>query len=170
MARPKLGESDSKRLQMVITEAELEAVDKWQHANRVASRSEAIRRLVQIGLSADREIVGAIKNSTHVLSRLTKVGFQAQDAAGNAEEGNRENVIQTLTSIADEIARIRIVQDDATDSLFDLLGEIGPMRNADKFDDLADAIKKIRDSRTDAELRRTLFQQTFGAPQGKDDE
>lgn len=53
MARPKLGEGESKRLQMVITEAEVEAIDTWQHANRVPSRSEAIRRLIAIGLSLD---------------------------------------------------------------------------------------------------------------------
>lgn len=55
MARPRLGDSQSKRLQMVITEAELDAIDVWQHANRIASRSEAIRRLVQIGLALDHE-------------------------------------------------------------------------------------------------------------------
>ncbi|ESZ11465.1 hypothetical protein X735_25780 [Mesorhizobium sp. L2C085B000] len=50
MARPKLGESESKRLQMVITEDELQAIEDWRFANRVQSKSEAIRRLVQIGL------------------------------------------------------------------------------------------------------------------------
>lgn len=56
MARPKLGESDSKRLQMVITEDELAAISEWQHSNRVASKSEAIRRLCQIGLLVDQEL------------------------------------------------------------------------------------------------------------------
>lgn len=50
MARPKLGDSDSKRLQMVITEDELKAIEDWRFAERVQSKSEAIRRLVQIGL------------------------------------------------------------------------------------------------------------------------
>lgn len=53
MARPRLGESASKRLQMVITEDELEAIDEWQHDRRIASRSEAIRRLCQIGMIFD---------------------------------------------------------------------------------------------------------------------
>jgi hypothetical protein len=50
MARPKLGASDSKRLQMVITEDELKAIEDWQFENRVPSKSEAIRRLCQIGV------------------------------------------------------------------------------------------------------------------------
>jgi len=54
MARPKLGkgDSESKRLQIVITESELSAIDDWRFANRISSRSEAIRRLVQQALSA----------------------------------------------------------------------------------------------------------------------
>lgn len=53
MARPRLGDSDSKRLQMVITEDELAAIDDWRFANRVSTRSEAIRRLVQLGIQSD---------------------------------------------------------------------------------------------------------------------
>lgn len=52
MARPKLGDGESVRLQMVITPAEIDSIDEWQHQNRVPSRSEAIRRLIQIGLEA----------------------------------------------------------------------------------------------------------------------
>jgi len=50
MARPKLGDSESKRLQMVITEDEVKAIDDWQFANRVPTRSEAIRRLCRMAL------------------------------------------------------------------------------------------------------------------------
>jgi hypothetical protein len=53
MARPRLGDSESKRLQMVITEDELAAIDEWQHANKVASRSEAIRRLCRVGMELE---------------------------------------------------------------------------------------------------------------------
>lgn len=56
MARPRLGDSETKRLQMVITEDELGAIDAWQHANHISSRSEAIRRLCQIGLFSSRYI------------------------------------------------------------------------------------------------------------------
>lgn len=53
MARPKLGESESKRLQMVITEDELTAIDNWRFPNRIGTRSEAIRRLCQIGIGLE---------------------------------------------------------------------------------------------------------------------
>ncbi|MFI0844402.1 hypothetical protein [Mesorhizobium sp. IMUNJ 23232] len=50
MPRPKLGKSDSERLQMVITKEELEAIDAWRYQNRVPSKSEAIRRLCALAL------------------------------------------------------------------------------------------------------------------------
>lgn len=50
MARPKLGDSESKRLQMVITDDELKAIDDWRFENRIENRSEAIRRLCQIAI------------------------------------------------------------------------------------------------------------------------
>ncbi|PRD40665.1 hypothetical protein C5748_25715 [Phyllobacterium phragmitis] len=56
MARPKLGETDTERMQLKITRAEIEAIDDWRFANRVPSRSEAVRRLVQIGIQSDESL------------------------------------------------------------------------------------------------------------------
>ena len=50
MARPKLGDSDTARLHIKITADEIEAIEDWRFPNRVPSRSEAVRRLIQIGL------------------------------------------------------------------------------------------------------------------------
>lgn len=53
MGRPTLGDSPSMRLQMKIMADEIDAIDDWRYANRVPSRSEAIRRLIEIGLKAE---------------------------------------------------------------------------------------------------------------------
>lgn len=54
MARPKLGETETERMQLKITTAEIRAIDDWRFSNRVPSRSEAVRRLCQIALEADQ--------------------------------------------------------------------------------------------------------------------
>lgn len=56
MARPKLGESDTERLHMKITTEELQAIEDWRYANRVPSKSEAVRRLTAMALFLDRQI------------------------------------------------------------------------------------------------------------------
>ncbi|WP_144223639.1 hypothetical protein [Mesorhizobium amorphae] len=53
MARPKLGDSETERLHVKITSDEIKAIDDWRYTNRVPSRSDAVRRLVQIGLIFD---------------------------------------------------------------------------------------------------------------------
>lgn len=50
MARPKLGDSDTQRLHVKISEEELRAIDDWRFENRIPSRSEAVRRLCQMGV------------------------------------------------------------------------------------------------------------------------
>lgn len=57
MARPKLGTSETERLQLKITADEVRAIDDWRYANRVPSRSEAVRRLVRLALTANMQEV-----------------------------------------------------------------------------------------------------------------
>ena len=45
-------ELKTERIQIVISPSELRAIDDWAFANRIRSRSEAIRRLVKLGLEA----------------------------------------------------------------------------------------------------------------------
>ena len=40
----------TERVTILMSPAELRALDDWSFANRIRSRSEAIRRLVQLGL------------------------------------------------------------------------------------------------------------------------
>lgn len=54
MARPKLGDSETERLHVKITADEIKEIEDWRYANRVPSRSEAVRRLVQMGLILSR--------------------------------------------------------------------------------------------------------------------
>ena len=55
MARPSLGDSPTKRLHMMITDDEIEAIESWCYKNRVPSLSEAVRRLIAIGLDAEEK-------------------------------------------------------------------------------------------------------------------
>ena len=38
------------RVPLVMTKAELDAIDDWAFARRIRSRSEAIRQLIELGL------------------------------------------------------------------------------------------------------------------------
>jgi hypothetical protein len=40
------------RLPLMVAQSELKAIDEWRYSNRIPSRAEAIRRLIEFGLKA----------------------------------------------------------------------------------------------------------------------
>ena len=42
------------RIPVMMSADEVEAIDDWSFKNRIRSRSEAIRQLIQVGLKADK--------------------------------------------------------------------------------------------------------------------
>jgi hypothetical protein len=47
------GEQKTERFNMFMSPSEMQAIDDWAWKNRIRSKSEAVRRLVQIGLAFD---------------------------------------------------------------------------------------------------------------------
>ncbi|GBR58949.1 hypothetical protein AA18889_1869 [Acetobacter senegalensis DSM 18889] len=45
-------ELKSERVTTMMTPSEVQAIDNWSFENRIRSRGEAIRRLIQLGLAA----------------------------------------------------------------------------------------------------------------------
>jgi len=68
VARPRLGKEKSERFQLVITSEELEAIEDWRFRNRVQTKSEAIRRLCQIGKDMEYVIPEATDRAELMLS------------------------------------------------------------------------------------------------------
>ncbi len=55
-----MSEPKDNRVPIMMSNAELDAIDDWRFKNRIATRSEAIRRLCQAGIIFDREIKPAM--------------------------------------------------------------------------------------------------------------
>lgn len=72
----KTDEPRQNRIPFMMSDAELAAVDEWRFANKIATRAEAIRRLVQIGIYADRvapelwELVKSVSHHDGILSAI----------------------------------------------------------------------------------------------------
>lgn len=123
MARPTLGDSDTLRLQLKITADEVDAIDNWRFANRVPSRSEAVRRLCEIALSASQ-----------IASPAGETIRSAQDEAMEASPVTAQPAVGEVSpSIAE---RVR--------------GVIGGMLVAPNVDDLKDGASLIDDLGADS--------------------
>lgn len=62
MARPTLGETETERVNLLMTAAEVNAINDWRYRNKVKSLSEAIRVLCNSAIT--REITGAGADSS----------------------------------------------------------------------------------------------------------
>lgn len=98
MARPKVLQGDVERLNMVITTAETAAIEKWRYAQRIPSKSEAIRRLCQIALLVERELEGVVDHATEGVRYLND---GLMDAIETSRAINAPGVEQHTFSIYD---------------------------------------------------------------------
>lgn len=151
MARPKLGGGETQRLHIMISEEELTAIDDWRFANRIPSRSEAVRRLVQSGIRLEAEY-GPINKAAQALSiagdaLVQKYYLSAERPAISQEE-------------ADALRAYRKIMSKTSD-LVEALASLGLQR-----DDLINPDFSIREALRTADETRRLFS---GLAKGEDE-
>lgn len=67
------------RIPIMMSEAELAAIDTWKDANSIATRSDSIRRLCRIALSLDKELTPLyqyMKEHTEAVNRFSAVAAE----------------------------------------------------------------------------------------------
>ena len=76
------------RLQIMLTRAEVEALDNWRFTRRMPSRAAAIRELLKRGLSAEGFVLAdgsakssefGITNDTKLDTRIRKIAIGSSD-------------------------------------------------------------------------------------------
>ncbi len=162
MARPKLGDSESKRLQMVITEDELQAIEDWQHENRVPSKSEAIRRLVQIGLRSVRSLPSITRDVAEVLDMAAEATVIPEDVLANmvVDETDKHAIDREIAhKLFDAVNFTFNRQIEAQDNLFHLLVEIAQFTNNKSFSDAV----RLADEEAKSEVPNEAVLRAIGA-------
>jgi hypothetical protein len=133
MARPKLGDGESERLQMVITREELKAIEDWRYSRRVPSKSEAIRRLVQIGLRMSRNVGPVLLHIVSVEGSILKARDEMADAVSKCTSGTPPaDITNILSNALLRLEGILREQITARDNIIAMLAmEVDPLMRAD---------------------------------------
>lgn len=77
-------EQKTERFNMFMSPSEMKAIDDWAWENKIRSKSEAVRRLIQMGLHADRNFE-TVKTQTdgtmeYMVNRIQKYAKMANTA------------------------------------------------------------------------------------------
>jgi hypothetical protein len=141
------GREKSERLHLLASPEEIQAIEDWQFKNRISSKGEAIRRLVQIGIRADRTIPVLLDKVLDMIHR-SGVGDQISDEQFEKLPPEAQNVLaDAIVSHAQVVSWV-----------FDISNEIGGfVDNPDLATALLDADKlKAEPDRTVKRLVRRL--------------
>ena len=71
------GEQKTERFNMFMSPSEMKAIDDWAWENKVRSKSDAVRRLIQIGLRFDRQFLTLLDEAKEIVDgeRETRDGI-----------------------------------------------------------------------------------------------
>ncbi|WP_313760194.1 hypothetical protein [Rhizobium sp.] len=111
MARPKKPTDTLKdqRVPIMMSEEELKTLDDWMFENRIRSRGEAIRRLLQMGILAhqNRQL---LRVGLHTLAdrivHLSKVIRDANPKPKTGIEAARHETVEAISEIFEDLANL----------------------------------------------------------------
>lgn len=146
MARPKLGDSETERLHMKITAEELAAIDDWRYENRVPSRSEAVRRLVQVALRFHHQINEIIKPLDEAAQTIDTMRVRWDDILEEVGDDDDLSYYAKLVTImlADHFDSLQDNTFNSYNKLADLVTEIVPILEAPT---IAEGLQGAREAR-----------------------
>src|SRR5690606_20635873 len=80
------GEPKTERFNMFMSPSEMKAIDEWAWATRIRSKSEVVRRLVQIGLRLERSTLQLNQGAQELTNALAELDLEISKAV-SAHEG-----------------------------------------------------------------------------------
>lgn len=120
------GRDKTERLHVLISDEELTAIDDWRFANRISTRGDAVRRLVQIGTRAERALLGVMHATTGVSEELEEVAEVRQGATEAAEKRDADALLKSFGELFKAVDRLAARQIIAYDQIMALVAEIVP--------------------------------------------
>ena len=156
--KPPEDEPKSERFNMFISKSEMDAIDEWAWQNRVRSKSEAVRRLVQIGLRT-ADTLNPLANAVYAASDAAKKLDEDWDALLKQHDG-KENVklyaMELAMAFGDQYPNLLERIFDAHNRMTDVGLEFNAVVEAKSMPDAILAAEKVR---KDAEERRERWAQ-----------
>lgn len=161
MAKDNSDEQKTERFNMFMSPSEMKAIDDWAWKNRVRSKSEAVRRLVQSALRIDDEIEQIYKH-THSLHQA--ILTQSEIVAETLDPGNTDwervgkTALAVNTSLVEDISKLTL-------AINSIIEQVHQLRSDGELVDLSKAADEIKAA---AKHRARLLKLSFNASKDGD--
>lgn len=123
-----------KRVPIMMSEEEMTAVDDWRFANRVATRSDAIRRLCQMGIAFHEKGAAVLSLVAEDMNRLADLQDAQADILKPLPEGteiSREHALQLAAASLEACSEYEEILSSTLERIGDLLRESEERGRAD---------------------------------------
>lgn len=151
MVNPPDDEPKSERFNMFISKSEMEAIDDWSWRKRIRSKSEAVRRLVQIGLAVEKNLIESsallVSANNSLDSVVTRVDNEIMRSKGDI---NELNILELLLAHLESFENLLSTNRRLAGIQHDMLVEI---ERLSMNDDVLTALQSAKEFRDQANAR-----------------
>ncbi|MBA8845684.1 hypothetical protein FHW02_003766 [Ochrobactrum sp. RH1CCR137] len=116
------------RVPIMMSDDELTAIDDWRYENRISTRSDAVRRLVQIGLRLDRHFDALYDNLNDLRALMPRMIDNLDNAVNGVEDEAYST--QALTQVLVTFMNQAEGQKRMINLLYGVLGEAATVKDA----------------------------------------
>lgn len=116
------------RVPIMMSDDELTAIDDWRYENRISTRSDAVRRLVQIGLRLDRHFDALLENLNDLRALMPRMIDNLDNAVNGVDDGAYST--QALTEVLVAFMNQAEGQKRMINLLYGVLGEAATLKDA----------------------------------------
>jgi hypothetical protein len=132
-------EQKTERFNMFMTPSESKAIDDWAWENKIRSKSDAVRRLVQIGLRFDRQFGALIKEVNEIVDGERESRDKILDAWARKQDEGGDFDAQMGATLLIAYLNLYANEDRLISILFGVLGETASLKGQDET---AEAIQR----------------------------
>ncbi|UUP19537.1 hypothetical protein [Nitratireductor thuwali] len=142
----------TERLHMLISPAEIDAIDDWRFRNKIGTRAEAVRRLCQISLEAETAANRSSELATSILRSFNRSMKKLDENTGEPPE----EVLDIFESWMDELLPMVLELAASSETVAEIFDAL---RSGDS---LTEALKRVNDKKADLEKARRHIERFGG--------
>ena len=139
-------ELKDQRIPIMMTASELKAIDDWSFENRIRSRAEAIRRLIQVGLATDSKTIDFVASELgqdiEMVDILSLILNEFSEKIMNENENYDNRLVKQMSSA---LQRFKFMLTTTASGLTYAHGKLKAAASSDSYDKMQLGMLAARD-------------------------